>query len=91
MLQMIRFFLPRDHLRRSRDFEETKKHQPRSQGLSSLPPLVVGKRLREAEKREVNEKLLKVSMNIKKCTNVSGRALHLCRKAQWAQWAFLHR
>jgi len=29
----------------------------------------------------VNEKLLEVSLNIKKCTNVSGRALHLCTKA----------
>jgi len=33
-----------------------------------------------------------VSLNIKKCTNVSGRALHLCTKAHchW-QWAFVHR
>ena len=33
-------------------------------------------------------------MNIKKCTNVSSRALHLCKKAhcgKLALWAFLHR
>ena len=35
----------------------------------------------ESQLPKVNEKLLKVSVNIKKCTNVSGRALHLCKKA----------
>ena len=28
-----------------------------------------------------NGKLFKVSLNIKKCTNVSGRALHQCKKS----------
>ena len=33
-------------------YNETSLPQPRSQGLSSLPPLVVIQRPREAEKRE---------------------------------------
>ena len=28
-------------------------------------------------------------MNIKKCTNVSGRALHLCKKARCSKLAFI--
>ena len=47
------------------EFEELKRVQTLSSDMS----------------RNVNEKLLKVSMNIKKCTKVSGRALHLCKKA----------
>ena len=34
-----------------------------------------------------NGKLFKVSLNIKKCTNVSGRALHQCKKAHCGKLA----
>ena len=37
---------------------------------------------------DVNGKLFKVSSNIKKCTNVSGRALHQCKKAHCVKLAY---
>ena len=36
--------------------------------------------------RKKVKKLLKVSLNIKKCTNVSGRALHQCKNPIVASW-----
>ena len=43
---------------------------------------------RFTKRLKVNEKLLEVSLNIKKCTNVSGRALHLCTKAHCDKLAY---
>ena len=40
---------------------------------------------------EVFDKLFKVSLNIKKCTNVSGRALHQCKKAHCGKLAYVIR
>ena len=40
---------------------------------------------------KVNRKILKVSLNIKKCTNVSGRALHQCKKAHCVKLAYATR
>ena len=39
---------------------------------------------------KVNGKILKVSLNNKKCTNVSGRALHQCKKAHCAKLAYIY-
>ena len=40
---------------------------------------------------KVNGKILKVSLNNKKCTNVSGRALHQCKKAHCVKLAYATR
>ena len=40
---------------------------------------------------KVNGKLFKVSLNIKKCTNVSDRALHQCKKAHCGKLTYVIR
>ena len=43
------------------------------------------------ETGKCNGKLFKVSLNIKKCTNVSGRPLHHCKKAHCGKLAYAKR